>query len=131
MKNAEFRNKDRARRAMKFFFIIYFAFFICLARADDQFGDISISAQAIYTGNTFHGYAEARVILENHSIGKSHNVSLVYPNNSYGGYGNSINRLSRTVTLAPGAREIISLLQPPLPISGDSQIRVAVDNHFE
>jgi hypothetical protein len=131
MKNAEFRNKDRARRAMKFFFIIYFAFFICLARADDQFGDISISAQAIYTGNTFHGYAEARVILENHSIGKSHNVSLVYPNNSYGGYGNSINRLSRTVTLAPGAREIISLLQPPLPISGDSQIRLAVDNHFE
>ena len=59
------------------------------------FGDISVDASAIYTGNTFHGYAEMRVMLENHSHGKSHVVTLIYPNNAYGNYGNNIGRLSR------------------------------------
>jgi hypothetical protein len=101
------------------------------ARAADEFGDISVDPTAIYTGNTFHGYAEMRVLLENRSHGKTHVVMLVYPNNTYGNYGNNISRLSRTVTLAPDTREVVSLLQPPLPAQGDSSIRVEVDNRHE
>ena len=101
------------------------------ARAADQFGDISVDPTAIYTGNTFHGYAEMRVILENRSHGKTHVVTLVYPNSTFGNYGNNISRLSRSVMLEPGAREVVSLLQPPLPVQGDGSIRVEVDNRHE
>ena len=104
--------------------------FSLAARAADQFGDISVEPHAIYTGNTFHGYAEMRVTLENHSHGKTHNVTLIFPNRAYNN-GNAISRLSRTVTLAPDAREVVSLLQPPLPAQGDSSIRVEVDNRHE
>jgi hypothetical protein len=37
---------------------------VSLCRAD-SFGDVVVSADAIYTGSTFHGYAEIRVALEN------------------------------------------------------------------
>ena len=112
------------------FFILHFAFFICICRAED-FGEISVSPNAIYTGNTYHGYAEMRVVLENHSPTKTHVVTLVYPNNSYHNYGNCIGRLSRSVSLPPNAREVVALLQPPLPAQGDSNIRVEVDGTRE
>jgi predicted small integral membrane protein len=96
----------------------------------EEFADISVTPNAIYTGNTFHGYAEMRVVLENESS-KTHVVTLVYPNNVSGNYGNCISRLSRTVTLAPAAREVVSLLQPPLPAQGDGSIRVEVDGRHE
>ena len=101
------------------------------ARAADQFGDISVDASAIYTGNTHHGYAEMRVLLLNGSHEKSHLVTLVYPNDSHGGMGNRIGRLSRAILLAPEARQVVSLLQPPLPAQGDSQIQVEVDGRLE
>jgi len=96
----------------------------------DEIADISVSPHAIYTGNTFHGYAEMRVTLENDSP-KPHTVTLVYPNNGYGNSGNCIGRMSRTVTLAPAATEVVSLLQPPLPARGDGSIRVEVDGRKE
>ena len=104
-----------------------FSFF---AHAAEQFGDVSVEPHAIYTGNTFHGYAEIRVTLENHSHTKAHGVTLVYPGHAYSS-GNSIGRLARSVKLAPDAREIVSLLQPPLASQGDNQIRVEVDGRGE
>jgi len=104
---------------------------VSTVRAADVFGDISVDPNAIYTGHTYHGYAEMRVVLENRSPGKAHVVTLVYPNTTYGNYGNNISRLSRTVTLAPKAREIVSLLQPPLAAQGDGSIRVEVDSRHE
>src|ERR1700744_2683244 len=84
---------------------------VAAARAGD-FGDISLSAQSMYTGNTFHGYAETQVLAQNPSGGQTHRVTLIFPDRSYNA-GNSIGEISRTVTLAPGAREIVPLLQPP------------------
>ncbi len=101
-----------------------------LLRAAEEFGDISVSAAAMYTGNTFHGYGEMRVTLENHSHSKTHSVTLTFPNNAWNN-GNSLGRLARTVKLEPEAREIVPLLQPPLPANGDSQIRVEVDGRRE
>jgi hypothetical protein len=130
MQSAKLKNGEVFLRAVRIFFIFNFAFLISLCRADD-FGDISVDANAIYTGNTFHGYAEMRVNLQNRSHGKTHVVTLVYPNNAYGGYGNNISRLSRTVTIAPESSQVVSLLQPPLPSQGDGSIRVEVDNRHE
>jgi hypothetical protein len=115
------------------FFLVPFSFFhwcSLSARADDV-GDISANASAIYTGNTYHGYAEIRVDLQNRSHDRAHTVTLVFPNNVYGNYGNSIKRLSRTVTLAPESLQTVSLLRPPLPSHGDSSIRVEVDDGHE
>ena len=95
-------------------------------RAED-FGDISVDPETMYSGSTFHGYAEMRFTLENHSMGRVHTVTLIFPNQSWNS-GNSIDRLSRTVTLAPGARAVVPLWQPPLPVNGDRFIRVEVDN---
>src|ERR1017187_9440377 len=99
MKNEKLKNRDVHARVLRAFLIFNFAFFISL-RAAEEFGDISVSPNAIYTGNTFHGYAETRVLLENRSPGKTHVVTLVYPNNANGNFGNWISRLSRTVSLA-------------------------------
>ena len=99
-------------------------------RAAEEFGDVSVSAAAMFTGNTFHGYGEMRVTLENHSHSKAHVVTLIFPNNAWDN-GNSLGRLTRSVKLEPEAREIVSLLQPPLPANGDGQIRVAVDGRHE
>ncbi len=130
MKNEKLKNSNVRARVLRAFLIFNFAFLISLRAAED-FGDISVSANAIYTGNTFHGYAEMRVILENRSSGKTHRVTLVYPHNAYGNYGNSIGRLSRTVSLGPEAREVVSLAQPPLPAQGDGSIGVEVDGRRE
>ncbi|MDD5140801.1 MAG: hypothetical protein PHY43_11140 [Verrucomicrobiales bacterium] len=105
--------------------IATFALFPALVVAED-FGDISVSAQSLYSGNTYHGYGETRVTLQNHSPAKTHTVTLAYPNNSWNS-GNSIDRLSRTVTLAPGARLVVPLMQPPLPANGNGLMRVGVD----
>lgn len=116
---------------LRFQLFPFLALLWCFSIRADQFGDVSVTANAIYTGATYHGYAERRVILENHSHGKTHVVTLVYPNNADVRYGNNIKRLSRTVMLGPDAHEIVSLLQPPLPTPGDGSIRVEVDNWHE
>jgi hypothetical protein len=116
--------------AVRCFPFLIFLLLCFSARAAEEFGDISVEPHAIYTGNTFHGYAEMRVTLENRSHGRTHSVTLVFPNRAYNN-GNSIGQISRTVTLAPDAREVVSLLQPPLPAQGDSSIRVEVDNRHE
>jgi hypothetical protein len=107
-------------------------FLAAAAPAADEFGDISVSADAIYTGNTYHGYAEMRIVVENRADTKTHVVTLVYPNqNALGNSGNYISRLARSVSLPAGAREVVPLLQPPLPVRGDGSIRVIVDGHHE
>ncbi|MGH7981427.1 MAG: hypothetical protein ACREE6_18775, partial [Limisphaerales bacterium] len=113
-----------------------FSFFLFLwsvpaaGRAEDV-GDISADASAIYTGNTYHGYAEIRVNLQNRSHGRTHTVTLVFPNNAFASYGNCLRSLTRTVTLAPESLQTVSLLCPPLPCRGDGSIRVEVDDGHE
>jgi hypothetical protein len=119
------------RRASCFLFSVFcFLFFYLPALADDV-GDISADASAIYTGNTYHGYAEIRVDLQNRSHNRAHTVTLVFPNSAYGNFGNSVRCLSRTITLAPESLQTVSLLRPPLPCRGDGSIRVEVDDGHE
>ena len=129
MQNAKLKNGSIPGRVLRAFLILHFVFLISLPAAE-QFGDVSVAPGALYTGNTFHGYAEIRVVLENRSQTKAHAVTLTYPNQPWNN-GNSLSRLARTVKLEPGAREIVSLLQPPLPSQGDGSIRVEVDGRRE
>jgi hypothetical protein len=124
------KSENGAGRRTRAWALLAWLFWPVMAARADDFGDISLSAQCMYSGNTFHGYAETQVMVQNHSGGQTHQVTLIFPDQSYGN-GNFIDRLARTVTLAPGAREIVPLLQPPLPASGSGQIRVEVDGRHE
>lgn len=93
----------------------------------ERFDDISVSPQSLASGETYHGYRELRVLLENRSEKDAHRVTLIYPDKSYG-FGNSISRISRTVVLGPASRSAVPLWQPPLPASGNNSMRVLVDD---
>jgi hypothetical protein len=112
------------------FFLLFLLLLGFSAHAAEEFGDISVSAAAMFTGDTFHGYAEMRVTLENRSHSKAHVVTLTFPNHAWNN-GNSLGQLARSVKLEPDAREVVSLLQPPLPVNGDGQVRVEVDGRHE
>ncbi|MFM2294422.1 MAG: hypothetical protein RLZZ350_835 [Verrucomicrobiota bacterium] len=129
MKNSKLKNGGVRARVQRAFLIFNFAFLISAARASEQFGDVLVAPSApLASGATQHGYAEARVLLENHSVTTAHRVTLTVPNMAWP-YANmnSVRRITRTVTLAPGARQLVSLWQPPLPVSGDNQLRVEID----
>ena len=90
-------------------FVIILSLFTFIVQSHaDQIAEIGVSPHAIYTGNTYHGYAEILVTLENDSP-KQHVVTLVYPNNGYGNYGNCIGRLLLRTFHArtPGATEVV------------------------
>jgi hypothetical protein len=96
------------------------------APAADHFGDIVVTPESMISGDTHHGYRELRVLLENESAKESHQVTLIYPDRSYE-MGNCLSRLSRTVSLGPGARVLAPLWEPPLPCTGDGNLRVEID----
>lgn len=92
----------------------------------ERFGDISVTVSGMHQGRTFHGYLEYRVTVENHSPKHTHRVRLVYPERSWS-YGNSIDRLTRTVVVPPGTQLVVPLWQPPLEIHGNQNLQVEVD----
>jgi len=82
-----------------------------------RFGQIDITAEPISSADTWHGYVEYRFVVRNTSKQQAHRVTLAIPDKGYAS-GESIRRLSRTITIGPGQRAMVSLFQPPLPISG-------------
>lgn len=101
--------------------------FFAIPAFADHFGDIDVTPITVANGNTFHGYHEFRFLIENHSLKYTRKVTLVIPGRSYSS-GNAIGRLSRTVSIGPEQRALVPILQPPLPITGDNQVRVLVDD---
>jgi hypothetical protein len=130
MQKVKVKSGNFVVRVLRAFLIFNFAFLIWPARAVEEYGDLTVEPGAIYTGNTFHGYAELRVIVENHSHTKTHYITLTYPNRSYAN-GNNIGKLTRTAKLEPEAQIVVDLLQPPLPAQGDSVIGVDIDGRHE
>ena len=98
-----------------------------LWNAAERFGDIDITPITIAAGETHHGYREFRILIENHSLKTTHTVTLVFPERAYSS-GNSISRLSRTVTVGPSSSSMVPLWQPPLPINGNNEMRLLVDD---
>src|SRR5262245_47952398 len=92
----------------------------------ERFGDVIVSPQSVVSGETYHGYREFRVTLDNQSLKETHEVTLTIPDRAYGA-GNSVSRISRTVSLAPMSRVVVPLWQPPIPMDGDGRLRVEID----
>ena len=101
---------------------------IASLRAGERFGDIEVSSQqGLFSGNIHGGYTEHRLLVVNRSASRSHRVTLTLPRQSHGNRDAHISRLSRTITVARDASAVVSLWQPPLQISGDGSVLVAVD----
>jgi hypothetical protein len=96
----------------------------------ETFGPISVTPMSLASGETHHGYREFRIILENRSPKDSHDVTLIYPERSFN-FGNSIGRISRRVSLAPGTSAAVPIWQPPLPQGGSGRMRVLIDGQEE
>ena len=94
--------------------------------AVERFEDINVTPQSLVSGETYHGYREFRVLIENRSLKDTHVVTLVYPDRSYVS-GNSIDRITRSISLGPSARASVPFWQPPLP-AGGGNMQVLIDD---
>ena len=111
--------------------ILFFAAFFCatatVCLAQTTFDDIYVTVEPSPDAETVHGYRENRIVIENNSPDESHFVRLVMPEKPYGG-GNVIRQIGRSVSVGPQSRVVVSILQPPLPLSwGNGVMLVYVD----
>jgi hypothetical protein len=121
------RNPNSKRSSLPFRILLACLLSFAIPAFADHFGDVDITPITIATGNTYHGYHEFRFLIENHSLKYTHKVTLIIPDRAYNA-GNSLGRLSRTLSVGPEQRALMPIWQPPLPINGNSQIRVLVDD---
>ena len=105
------------------------AFSLAVVQAAERFGDIAITPQVVYDGPTAHGYREYRILVQNESTSRSHEVMLALPERR-SSFGNSM-QMSRTVTVNPGASVAVPLWQPPLVLGGDARVAVSIDRSEE
>lgn len=91
-----------------------------------NYGDITVIADAPFSGSYVHGYAELRFHVTNRSPDREHVVTIQLPNQSYGG-GDHLRRLTRSVRVSPGTTASVSLFQPPLMLNGDGSAVVSID----
>ena len=94
------------------------------------YDDIVVSVDSPPSGKSFHGYVEYSVSVTNSSKDVTHSVKLVTPNRGYGGYGDYIYSLSRSVIVPPASSVTVKLLHPPVPIHGQD-IEVVIDGKRE
>lgn len=90
----------------------------------DRDGDISVTCRADTEGQSIHGYLDYRFTITNHSIAKSHEVSIEVPKNR-SRYG-AIRKLSRTAIVSPASVVSIPVFRPALDMYG-RQVHVRVD----
>jgi len=119
------RGRGDARRAAE----IACAALLALAGAAplraERIGDVDVTALQVSDAETTHGYMEYPIRLINRSGAREHTVSVTLPATSHSSYA-QIARMTRTVTLQPGATVELRVFHPPLRMSGDG-IRVEVD----
>lgn len=100
---------------------------VTTASAVTRLRELVLSPQSQPIAAWSHGYAEHRLLVLNESATRRHEVRLVAPERAYGGYGDALMQIVKTVTLGPGASATVSLPAPALPFSGNSQVEVIVD----
>ncbi|MEM7680787.1 MAG: hypothetical protein AAF288_02425 [Planctomycetota bacterium] len=86
-----------------------------------SYGQVTVNVQPPAPGESQYGYAVYRMSVTNRGD-TPRSVTVVMPAESWS-YGDSVGRLSRTVTVEPGSTAVAELLQPPLPVIGnDAQV---------
>ncbi|MCP4375342.1 MAG: hypothetical protein GY794_04095 [bacterium] len=89
-----------------------------------RYNDIHIVALDIpSSAGSQHGYVAYRFSVANRSQKTNHTVQLHLP---YETYGSANVTAAKTVVVAPGTVTIVSLLQPPLSMSGEN-VKVEID----
>jgi hypothetical protein len=108
--------------------LVFFVAFCFTAFAAERFEDISIQPQIFFQGDTQHGYAEHRIVVENRSPDRTRNVTLELPDQAYHfGGAHALRSLRRTVAVGPNSTISVSLWQPPVPVYGNNLVTVYVD----
>jgi len=74
-----------------------------------------------------HGYIEHRLRITNESHRNRYTVRLEAPAFKYGSYGDSIERIERTVVIGPRTTVEVTLPTQALRISGNNSVKVFVD----
>ena len=120
-----------ARRVIFFFIIVWICCAVSDTHAGTEFGDITVTPELQPTGNTFHGYAEYRIVISNRSPDTAHQVTLILPKKVFGTPRNQIRELTRSVIVGPSATVYVSLLQPSVPLASGSELGVAIDGEVQ
>ena len=118
------------RCAISLLIVAWLCCTVSIALAGTDFDDITITPELQPKGTTFHGYAEYRIGISNRSPDKPHQVTLIFPKNSYGHSGEYIREMTRSVVVGPSATVHVSLLQPPMSMQGRA-LAVAIDGKIQ
>ncbi len=111
-------------RGLIFAIIAAFAVFLALPNAvcladTGTYGNLTVSIDEPLAGDSGYGYSAFRVTVSNRSK-VARRVRIQIPADSYGyGSNNTIDRMTHTVDIEPGAVSAFEMLQPPLPIQGN------------
>ena len=100
---------------------------VSMDAANREFGDVTVSTERIANGSTFHGYFEHRFNILNRNPSRDFRVRVVLPNKNYSHSSESINRISREVTVAAQSEVTLPLLQPALPIHGHAAADIYIN----
>ena len=86
-----------------------------------NFGDVTVRVEPFPTGVWpvgSHGYSYYRVYVANKSTEEPARVELRLPAEPWAGLGGLITQVTRDIEVAPGARAVVPLAFPDLPVAG-------------
>ncbi len=96
-----------------------------------RYGDVVIRPLADLPQTASHGYHEFSFVVVNESPTESRRVTLSGPQSSEVDIGlPGLSRVGRTVTVGPGSTARLHLMQPPLPVFGNS-LQVRIDGEVQ
>jgi len=93
--------------------------------SSENYGEITVELVHFADAETSHGYDEFCFYVTNLSQSKQHRVTIELPESSYMS-GDSINKLARTVVVAPASTARMEIFQPPLGINGNN-VKIFID----
>ncbi len=92
------------------------------------FGDIAVHVKSTPKNSALHGYSEYVFTLVNHSPERSHQVTLVMPQEAgWSRHEDTIRSVSRTVQVEPRTTLQVPLLHPDYPSLVGSGLKVIID----
>jgi hypothetical protein len=97
------------------------------AKEATTYGDIAVAVEVEPRNDSQHGYAEYVFTVANRSREHGHRVTLTLPRDDYGGFGDHLRSVSRTVEVGPESTVRVPLLVPFFPPVFGNNLRVAID----
>lgn len=102
---------------------------IAFGASGTDFGPISVTNESGDFTPSAHGYREYRFRVSNRG-GQQHLVEIAAPAIVYSGQPGTLRRMSRSVTLPPRTEAVITVLQPPVNMTG-ANAEVTIDGKVQ